>query len=54
VYPTAKDLVLKLLVVDPVRRLSAAQVQLHPWVVRVRLVNHYHRPVVAEMCCDAV
>ncbi len=28
----AKDLVLQLLVVDPTRRLSAAQVQRHPWV----------------------
>ena len=27
---------LKLLVVDSSRRLSAAQVQLHPWVTRVR------------------
>lgn len=35
----AKDLILKLLVVDPTHRLSAAQVQTHKWVAPVRCVR---------------
>lgn len=45
---------LQLLVVDPTRRLSAAQVQRHPWVAMVRHSTKNYPHWVAVPCCVVV
>lgn len=41
VCPAAKDLILKLLVVDPTKRLTAEAMMAHPWVARVLFLTSH-------------